>query len=145
MRRVTGIGLILIACTGGGCAEWDRLLDSHGDESVENTYWKLKQLNGSAVVAAGRQREPHFILHPESGRVTGFGGCNSITGTYKLEGDRLSFGPLAGTMMACHGGMEAERNFLDALRKGGRARVALRHLELLDGAGEIVARFDADY
>ena len=77
--------------------------------------------------------------------MTGSGGCNSVSGTYKLEGDRLSFGPLAGTMMSCHDGMEAERNFLGALQKGGRARVASQRLELLDGSGGVAARFDAVY
>lgn len=145
MNRVAAVILMLIVCAAGGCADWANVLDSLGDEPVENTYWKLTQLNGTAFVAAERQREPHFILHPESGQVTGSGGCNGITGTYKLNGDRLSFGPLAGTMMSCHGGMEAERNFLATLQKGGRARIAGQRLELLDGGGQSVARFDASY
>jgi heat shock protein HslJ len=148
MNRAAYVFVVLTACAITGCAELTSVLDSVdslSDESVENTYWKLTQLNGTAIVAAGRQREPHFVLHPESGRVTGSGGCNRITGTYHLEGDRLSFGPLAGTMMSCHAGMEAERNFLGTLQKGGRARVASQRLELLDGSGGVAARFDAVY
>jgi heat shock protein HslJ len=143
INRVAGVILMLITCAAAGCAEWGKVLDSLGDEPVENTYWKLTQLNGAPVVAA--ERQPHFILHPESGRVTGSGGCNSIAGSYKLDGDRLSFGRFAGTMMSCHEGMEAERNFLGALQKGGRARIAGQRLELFDGGGQIVARFDAVY
>jgi|SRR5690349_23801861 len=145
MNRVAGIALLLSACLAGGCAEWGKVLDSLGDEPVENTYWKLTQFNGSSVVATERQRQAHFILHHESGRMTGFGGCNGVSATYKLEADRLSFGPLAGTMMACPQGMEAERNFLSTLQKGGRARVASQQLELLDGGGGVAARFDAIY
>lgn len=144
MNRVCGIVLLLSVCF-GGCAEWEKVIDSFSDEPVENTYWKLTQLNGMPVVATQRQREAHFFLHHESGRMTGSGGCNGISGTYKLEGDRLSFGPLAGTMMSCGDGMEAERNFLGALQKGGRARVASQRLELLDGSGGVAARFDAVY
>ncbi|HKU71745.1 MAG TPA: META domain-containing protein [Burkholderiales bacterium] len=145
MNRVCGIVLLLSACFAGGCAEWEKVLDSLSDEPVENTYWKLTQLNGMVVVATQRQREAHFVLHHESGRMTGSGGCNGISGTYKLEGDRLSFGPLAGTMMSCGDGMETERNFLGALQKGGRARVASQQLELLDSSGGVAARFDAIY
>ena len=145
MNWVAGIIVLLSACFSAGCAEWGKVLDSFGDEPVENTYWKLTQLNGMTVVATQRQREPHFVLHQDSGLMTGSGGCNSVSGTYKLEGDRLSFGPLAGTMMSCGDGMEAERNFLGALQKGGRARVASQHLELLDGSGGVAARFDAVY
>jgi heat shock protein HslJ len=142
INRVAGVILMLIACMGAGCADWATVLDSLSDEPLENSYWKLTQLNGAAVVVAERQREPHFILHPESGRVTGSGGCNRITGNYRLDGDRLSFGSLASTMMSCHEGMEAERSFLAALQKGGRARIAGQRLELLDGS-QILARFDA--
>jgi hypothetical protein len=41
--------------------------------------------------------------------------------------------------------MEAERSFLGVLQKGGRTRVAFQRLELIDGAGGIVARFDAKF
>ena len=148
MNRAACVFVLLACCAVTGCADLTSVLDSVdslSDESVENTYWRLTQLNGMTVVVAERQREPHFVLHPESGRVTGSGGCNSITGSYHLNGDQLSFGPLAGTMMACHAGMEAERNFLSTLQKGGRARIASQRLELLDDGGGVAARFDAVY
>jgi heat shock protein HslJ len=141
INRIAGVIMMLVICAAAGCADWATALDSIGNEPLENSYWKLTQFNGAAVVVA--EHQPHFILHPESRRVTGSGGCNSITGSYRLDGDRLSFGPFAGTMMSCHEGMEAERNFLAALQKGGRARVAGQRLELLDGGGQILARFDA--
>lgn len=144
MNRVAAVILMPIICGTAGCADWADTLDSFGNEPLENSYWKLTQLGGTAVVAE-RQREPHFILHPESGRVTGSGGCNGIIGNYQLNGDRLSFSQLAGTMRSCHEGMEAERNFLATLQKGGRARIAGQRLELLDGGGQIAARFDAVY
>jgi heat shock protein HslJ len=143
INRVASVILMLITGAAAGCADWATVLDSIGNEPLENSYWKLAQFNGATAVVA--ERQPHFILHPESGRVTGSGGCNSITGSYKLDGDRLSFGPFAGTMMSCHEGMEAERNFLAALQKGGRARIAGQRLELLNGGGQIVARFDVVY
>ena len=33
--------------------------------------------------------------------VSGFSGCNRFTGTYKLDGNAITFGPLASTRMAC--------------------------------------------
>ena len=114
-----------------------------GDEPLENTYWKLTELGDAAVVVAERQREAHFILHPADKRVSGSGGCNRITGSYTLEADRLGFGRMAGTMMACAAGMETEQAFLGALQRVARARIKQQQLELLDAADSVVARFEA--
>ena len=113
------------------------------DEPLEGTYWKLVLLGNEPVAAAEKQREAYFILHPADKRVSGSGGCNRLAGSYKLESDRLTFGKIAATMMACLQGMETERNFLAALQKVSRARVAQQQLELLDSAGSVVARFEA--
>lgn len=50
-------------------------------------------------------------------RASGFSGCNRFTGTYDLKDGKLSFGPLAGTRMACMSGAGAalEQPYLDAL------------------------------
>ena len=113
------------------------------NEPLENTYWKLVELGGAAVVVAELQREPHFILHPADKRVSGSGGCNRVTGSYTLEADRLGFGRMAGTMMACAAGMETEGAFLDALQRVARARIKQQQLELLDAADSVLARFEA--
>src|SRR5262245_34187464 len=68
--------------------------------SLENTYWKLTELGGKSIGVARRAQEPHFILHPDTRRVSGAGGCNRFIGSYRLDGDRLTFGQTAGTMMA---------------------------------------------
>ena len=112
-------------------------------EPLENTYWKLTRLGDTAVTVASQQREPHFILNPKSRRAGGSGGCNRLTGSYELNGDRLTFGQMAGTMMACLEGMDTEKAFLDALRQVNKWKIAGQHLELFDAAGKLVARFEA--
>jgi putative lipoprotein len=113
------------------------------EEPLENTYWKLTHLGDVPVTVAERQREAHFILHPSDKRVSGSGGCNRITGGYELQGDRLTFKQMAGTMMACADGMDTERAFLGALTKVMLARVKQQQLELLDASGSVLARFQA--
>ncbi len=78
---------------------------------LENTYWKLTRLGGKPVTVAPKQREPYFILDNKSKRIAGFGGCNRFTGTYQQNSDRLAFGKMAMTFMACSEGMETERDF----------------------------------
>ncbi|HJY78068.1 MAG TPA: META domain-containing protein [Burkholderiales bacterium] len=128
------IALGIQACT---------LAQTKPDEPLENTYWRLDWLAGAAVSTAPGAREPHFVLHRDGRRVTGSGGCNRFTGSYDLSGERLSFGKMAGTMMACQESMETERAFLQALGKAQTALVREQQLELLDAAGNTLARFEA--
>lgn len=111
--------------------------------SLENTYWKLTRLGDAPVAVIPRQREPHFTLNAQSRRVSGSSGCKRMTGSYELSGDRLTFGQMAGTMMACPNGMDTEQAFLGALTRVDKWKVTRQHLELYDAAGKLVARFEA--
>lgn len=115
---------------------------------LENTYWKLLQLGSAAVRIAERQREPHLILQaPDEGtrRVTGFAGCNRMMGSYTLEGDRIEFKQLAGTLMACAEGMETETAFHQALLATRRWAIRGEQLDLFDAEGARVALFESVY
>lgn len=51
-------------------------------------------------------------------RVSGNTGCNNVMGTYKVEGNQLTFSNLATTRKLCSGPqMEQERSLLDLLAK----------------------------
>jgi heat shock protein HslJ len=113
------------------------------NEPLENTYWKLTHLGEAPVSVAEKQREPHFILNPADKRISGSGGCNRFTGGYELQGDRLIFKQMAGTMMACVDAMDTEKAFLSALGKSAQARIKQQQLELLDASGSVLARFQA--
>ena len=58
-----------------------------------------------------------FVLDNKSKRIAGSGGCNRFTGTYQQNSDRLAFGKIAMTFMACPEGMETERDFAAALEQ----------------------------
>jgi copper homeostasis protein (lipoprotein) len=88
------------------------------ESPLRNTRWKLVRLSGAPVRVAPRQRDVYLILAPDEPRVSGDGGCNRFTGGFELDGDRLRFRSMAGTMMACLDGMEQEGYFMQALQKG---------------------------
>jgi heat shock protein HslJ len=77
--------------------------------------------------------------------VSGSGGCNRFTGSYELNGERLTFGETAGTMMGCIEGMETEKEFFAALKQVRRGKVSSQQLQLLDAEDKPVARFEAVY
>jgi putative lipoprotein len=116
------------------------------DAPLTNTYWKLIRMGATPVVVADNQREPHLILRPAEKRVSGSTGCNSLAGSYTLEADRLSFGRMAGTMMACADAVaEQEKAVLTALAAAQRWRIAGERLELFDAQGQSVAQFESRY
>jgi copper homeostasis protein (lipoprotein) len=113
------------------------------NEPLENTRWKLTRLGDRAVTVAAGQREPHLVLNGETGRVTGSGGCNQLSGRYDAEDGSLTFSALATTRMACAAGMDVERRFLSALRATSRAEITRQRLELFDANGRLLARLEA--
>lgn len=113
------------------------------DSPLRGTYWKLVRLGGEPVAAAAKQREAHLVFSADAFRVAGSGGCNRLTGGFELDGDRLRFGRMASTRMSCPDNMDQEKRFLDALVHVERYRIRGSHLELLDAAGTVYARFEA--
>jgi putative lipoprotein len=113
------------------------------DAPLENTFWKLNRVGNSSVTIAAGTREIHLTLKSDALRVSGFSGCNTFTGTYSLEGGRLTFGNLASTMMACPSGMDIEQAFQQALGETVTWRIGGQTLELVDPSGTVVAVFEA--
>lgn len=109
------------------------------------TRWRLTRLGEEPVILTENQRAPFFTLQSEGNRVSGFGGCNTFNGSFESEGEEISFGRLATTMMACIEGEDTERAFLGALDKTVNFRHIRHHLELLDENGELLLRLEAQH
>ncbi|WP_191907044.1 META domain-containing protein [Adhaeribacter soli] len=79
--------------------------------------WQLQQLNGKNLKASDFTKGlPTLELQPESQQVSGVSGCNRFTGYVEIKGDKVAFGNLAGTRMACPGtAMQTETEYLGLL------------------------------
>jgi heat shock protein HslJ len=103
---------------------------------LDDTQWQLTSwinADGKArpVPAGGKDGEPITLnLSTANGqrKANGFAGCNRFMGTYDLNGGKLSFGPLAGTRMACASGPGSalETPFLDGLASIEKTGVQMR-------------------
>lgn len=101
---------------------------------LDDTSWVLsswKQADGTArAIPSADQGEPITLtLSTQTGQrhASGFSGCNRFMGSYALKDGKLSFGPLAGTRMACESpGGKIEGAFLDALSRIDRTGVQMR-------------------
>jgi len=99
--RKTVILLILVAGVWlVGCSYQGPKTSPDQGTTLINTYWKLIETDGVAVTTAADAREAHVILRPDH-RVTGFGSCNTFSGTWQMEDELLVIGPLMSTRMAC--------------------------------------------
>ena len=58
--------------------------------------WTVTSLDGTAL-----PKGADVTITFDAGRVAGLAACNRYTGSYNLTGEGLTFGPLAGTRMAC--------------------------------------------
>jgi copper homeostasis protein (lipoprotein) len=109
---------------------------------LQGTDWTLTRLGDQAISGSSPHPAPSLTLHADSPRFSGSGGCNRLMGGYVLTGDSITFGAIAGTKMACPGGMDTETAFLAALTQVRGWRVAGRLLELRDAQGAVLARFE---
>jgi len=106
-----------------------------------NTHWRVIEIGGrEATFSQGQKMDVHFILSP-SGNVRGSTGCNNLMGSFSRKGQRLRFGALATTKMACSPAvMSQERGFLNALDRTSTFEIDGRRLKLYDAGGDVVMR-----
>ncbi len=106
------------------------------------TYWKLTSL-GDTPVTVYEEREPYMELQAEPARVDGSDGCNRMMGSYTLNGAKIQFSKMAGTMMACVNGMEQGAAFTRALSMAASYSVEGSMLTLFDGEAKKLLTFEA--
>ncbi len=84
------------------------------------------------------------MLQFDTGVASGDGGCNSLTGTYALEGESLTFGDeFERTLAACpEDETTVEDAYLAALPMVATWAIAEGALQLSDGDGEVILAFE---
>ena len=110
---------------------------------LEDTYWKLTELDGQPVNPAGARMEPHIVLDSKSHRLNGSGGCNQVSGSYEVKDNSLSFGRLISSMLPCRSGFDIEQRFFTALRAVKTWQITGSTLDLYDASGKPLAQFEA--
>jgi heat shock protein HslJ len=108
-----------------------------------NTPWRLAQLGEEIINNPAGERAVNFQLQPSSTRLVGFSGCNSMFGSYALNGASLKFDGLGGTRMFCEGRMPLEQRYLAMFSRVARWEITGATLRLLDANGKTAATFEA--
>ena len=96
--------------------------------------WRLTSLGGQKVSAGADGAA--YLRFAEDNRVTGYGSCNRIIGTYLREGQQTTFSKMAATRRLCLASMEIEDSFFKALE-------ATRNWDITEN-GTVLRFYDAD-
>jgi len=111
--------------------------------SITGTRWVLEKLRGEPTGSGAGGQAPHITLQGAEPRVSGFAGCNQISGGYTLDGNQLAFGQMAMTMRACPEGMDLERELAKALEETQSYEISHDLLRLRNEHGTVVAELKA--
>ncbi len=132
MRRFVFVALGVLAVVLPGAAQEKPAATRH---PLEGPGWRLTGMPGKDAAALAALPRPVRVRF-ERGRVTGSSGCNNVMGGYTLDGNRLTLGPLAGSMMACpEPGMSIENAFKAAFAGTLRYSIKGDRLSLTSEAG----------
>lgn len=124
----------------GALAENYVLVKDLTDPRLEDRDWVLTELLGEPVSLPEDPPAPRLRFDGSTG-ISGSDGCNRLMGSYRLlERDRIEFGQLAGTLMACRD-MTLPDRFRAMLGKVGDYAITDGELSLFKGRMAVLARF----
>ncbi len=67
-----------------------------------NDIWVMQEMTGVKLQKEKLNKGlPTFEFHLKDNRFSGHAGCNQMTGSIRVEGNKIKFGPIASTKMAC--------------------------------------------
>jgi len=120
--------------------------ESNG-ETITEKYWKLKTLQGKDIkMKESQEREIYFILRTNDNKVTGFAGCNALSGEFILEEvNRIRFKNMAVTMKVCPDLAINDSEFLAVFNLADNYTVKDDILSLNVGKRAPLAVFEAVY
>lgn len=96
---------------------------SSGDVmNLDEKKWMLTAIESKAL--PNTPKIPYFVFNKTSGKFTGNFGCNSGSGKYETNGEKILFKDIIQTEMACgEPAASIERQFTDALSKANRFKM----------------------
>ena len=111
-----------------------------GETGLENTQWALVSFDETPVVQGSG-----ITLLLAAGRVSGSGGCNTYSGTDRVEGSKISFDTVTSTKRACVNAppTEQEGRYFEALQTASEYMVEGDQLRITYDNGKGVLIFES--
>jgi heat shock protein HslJ len=113
------------------CSTADLLTQLGGKE------WNVTSLFGKPQDVDEITKGLPSLNFSDNGKLFGSTGCNNFTGSYKLDGTKLSLDPGAMTKMFCPG--DTEQDFLRAINQVTSLKMDGNTLNLLNGTSPVMS------
>ena|SRR6187455_2624168 len=139
MKNSATLGLFLFAVVLASCSSSNKL--SKTLTTLSDNNWQLFSIGQSMYSPSSGGTTPMLSFDPQNQKVNGNTGCNNFSGSFTADKDKLSFGSVGATKMACPD-MQKETDFLNALSKTSSFSVYEGKLILKDAAGTQLMAFD---
>ena len=108
-----------------------------------DTRWQLRKAGETEIDPKEDAAPPYFQLVEGQNLVQGFGGCNNFRGSYRSQGNSLSFSQVAATMKMCVENMEQEQLFFTLLDGAASFKILGDELHLYDAENKLLGTFEA--
>ncbi len=109
--------------------------------SLFDTQWNLVEIDQRPIKNTDGTKRPYIHFSKQEMKATGNNGCNSFFADINTVEERLSFGPVGMTRMACQEGIAAEMAFLAMLQTSYQYTIDGYALLLMDKQGQVVGKF----
>ena len=130
---VEGDHLTLMPESGGDPLRFER----ESPPRLEGVRWEITGYNNGRQAVVGPMAGTRLTLEFRDGQVSGYSGCNRFHGSFTVQGNALTIGPLATTRMACgDDSMVQEQQFLAALASAATWEIVQGSLDIHRADGE---------
>lgn len=128
---------LLVAACGGDDGSGSETQDP---SALEGKDWVLTQM----LTAGGQTQivDVGVSASFDGSTISGTSGCNQYNASYEASGSQISFGPIAGTQMACPEAQQStEDRYIQLLAGVGSYEVSGRSMSMNDADGTPVLQF----
>lgn len=135
MKTIVSVFLIFTVMLLGGCGS----SKNSDDNSLTGTGWVMFEMDGNKYEPlTGKNITLKFDM--SSKKISGNAPCNTYSSGYTKQDNKLSFGQVLSTEMAC-GEIETEYAYLKLLQKVFAYQISGDKLYLFDSGGMVILRF----
>jgi heat shock protein HslJ len=106
--------------------------------SIEERKWYLMEIEGDKDIVVLNDKAPYLEFDLESNKIGGNATCNNFFTDYMLDGENITFGTIATTLMDCNEETKQEYRFLQALERTESYKIIDNLLYLYEGKNSVL-------
>ena len=139
-RALVLVPLVVFAFVLPACGDDDEGSTTQNPADLEGVSWVLTQM--TTVGGQTQVVDVGVTAEFDGSTISGTSGCNRYNAPYEADGNRISFGEIAGTLKLCGEPEDStETRYLQLLADVGSFRISGRSMSMNDTSGTPVLQF----